>query len=136
MSMSESIPNLPTVISELFQSKDPELQKQGYTAFLKRTHWLASNDPNHLKQVACSQLGVSTNKVTCSRVKIIQPGLLWSSQSGLEADKLNMVTDAAHYFKINNLEFPPIIVWNFFDSQKVKYVVHDGHHRADRKSVV
>ncbi|MHA1522617.1 MAG: hypothetical protein ACTSRK_20820 [Promethearchaeota archaeon] len=63
-------------------------------------------------------------------MKFIEPALLWASQDGLESAKLNMVEAAHSYVESIGEKLPPIIAWNFFDSQKMRLIVHDGHHRA------
>ncbi len=125
-----SLPKSPDKITDLLISSDPKDKERGYKAFLKRTHWHTCADPDHLKKIACKQLGVASNKVFASKIKRIEPGLLWASQSGLEADKLKMVEVAYNYVKQIGEEFPPIVIWDFFDNQKMRKIVHDGHHRT------
>jgi hypothetical protein len=120
----------PAEIAQLLNSGDEAKKELGITSFLNRTHWQYDSSPEDLKQFACKQLKLRSSEVLASKVKRIEPALLWASQDGLEADKLNMVEAAHNYFKTKNLSFPPILVWNFFDSQKMRMIMHDGHHRA------
>jgi hypothetical protein len=127
--MSSSIRN-PIKILELLNSKSESDKKKGYNAFLERTHWHKGAHINDLKKFACKQLNVKIRNVVAS-IKRIDPAFLWASQDGLESAKLKMVEAAHAYNQItNNEKFPPIIVWNFFDSQAIRYIVHDGHHRS------
>ncbi len=120
----------PAEIAQLLNSGEEAKRELGIKSFLSRTHWQSDSSPDDLKLFACKQLKLRPSDVLSSKVKRIEPALLWASQDGLEADKLNMV-DAAHtYFNAQNMNFPPIIVWNFFDSQKMRLIMHDGHHRA------
>ncbi|MHA1674901.1 MAG: hypothetical protein ACTSYI_14895 [Promethearchaeota archaeon] len=121
--------SVPGEIYRLLISKDPQENQLGYASFLKRTHWKAGQTPEDLKKFACTQLNVKVRHVIAS-LKFIEPAFLWASQDGLESAKLNMVEAAHSYVKSIGERLPPIIAWNFFDSQKMRLIVHDGHHRA------
>ena len=117
-------------ITELLKSEDLESRKRGYDAFLMNTHWFKEQSPEGLRRYACAQFHIPEKKVTFSEIKMLNPKLLWSSQDSLEQVKIDMVHEASAFFNEYNLEFPPILVWNFYESQTVRLVVHDGHHRA------
>lgn len=119
----------PVEIIKKLQSSDEEEKKIGYNAFLKRTHWSKSSSIEDLKNFACHQLGVRPNAVIVE-MKKVDPAYLFASQDGLETAKLHMVDLAYIYGNRHNLPIPPVIVWNFFDSQSIRLVVHDGHHRS------
>jgi hypothetical protein len=119
----------PVEIAKLLNSHDMDKKKRGYEAFLGRTHWVKGSSPEDLKVFACKQLNVNPRHVIAS-TKRIEPAYLWASQDGLESDKLKMVEAATEYFDLIGDKFPPIIVWNFYDSQKIRLIVHDGHHRS------
>lgn len=119
----------PVEILLKLQSSDEEVRKRGYDAFLRRTHWSANSTKEDLKIFACQQLGVRPNAVM-AEMKKIDPAFLWASQDGLETAKLRMVEAAFTYGNRHNLPIPPIVVWNFFDSQAVRLIIHDGHHRS------
>jgi hypothetical protein len=126
--MSSSNTN-PLEIYRLLNANSSEEKKCGYEAFLKRTHWFAGGQPDDLKKFACSQLNLHAQDVIAS-LKFLDPAFLWASQDGLESAKLKMVEAAFDYVTSIGEKFPPIIVWNFFDSQAMRLIVHDGHHRA------
>ncbi len=120
----------PKEITKLLRSNNPKEVELGYQSFLGRTHWLKGYTCEDLKKVVCVQLGMISSNIIANPPKYINPNALWASQETLEAEKIDMV-DAAHdYFQKIDKHFPPIVVWNFFDSQRIRYVVHDGHHRA------
>ncbi|MCF2140930.1 MAG: hypothetical protein K9W44_12810 [Candidatus Lokiarchaeota archaeon] len=119
----------PMDIYQLLISKNPIDNKVGYDSFLRRTHWLKGKTPESLKKFACQQLNVKERNVIAS-LKMVEPAFLWASQDGLESAKLIMVEAAYKYTQSIGDTFPPIVVWNFFDSQKMRMIVHDGHHRA------
>ncbi|WP_371803908.1 hypothetical protein [Candidatus Lokiarchaeum ossiferum] len=119
----------PVEILKLLNSKLEEDKSLGYEAFLRRTHWFSGTTANDLKQFACNQLNVKPRDVLAS-IKNIEPAFLWASQDGLETAKLKMVEAAHAYSKIIEASLPPVIVWNFFDSQAIRLIVHDGHHRT------
>ena len=119
----------PVEILKLLNSKAEEDKSRGYKAFLKRTHWVSGAKANDLKNFACKQLNVKPRHVMAS-MKRIEPAFLWASQDGLETAKLKMVEAANAYSKILEVNLPPVIVWNFFDSQAMRFIVHDGHHRS------
>ncbi len=126
--MSTDLKNPVEIIKKL-QSSDEEEKKVGYRAFLKRTHWNETSSIEDLKHFACTQLGVRPNAVI-AEMKKIDPAFLWASQDGLETAKLHMVELAYNYGTRHELPIPPIIIWNFFDSQAMRLIVHDGHHRS------
>ena len=126
--MSSSAKN-PLEIIQLFQSDNLIDRQKAYNAFLKRCHWDDHSTPEDLKILACKQLNVRSHEVFES-VKMLEPALLWASQDGLESAKLKMVEAAAHYSKTISAKIPPIVVWNFFDSQAIRLILHDGHHRT------
>lgn len=119
----------PSEIYHLLISKDQEENKLGYDSFLRRTHWFSGGTPEDLKNFACKQLNVKARYVIAT-MKFIEPAFLWASQDGLESAKLNMVEAAHAYVTSIGDTLPPIIAWNFFDSQKMRLIIHDGHHRA------
>jgi len=119
----------PNSIIKLLNSNDENEKLLGYKSFLSRTHWFSAQTPEALKIFACNQLNVNPRYVLAT-FKKIEPAFLWASQDSLENKKLKMVEAAFHYVSSVKKEIPPIIVWNFFDSQKIRYVVHDGHHRS------
>ncbi|MCZ4695692.1 hypothetical protein DWB61_12945 [Ancylomarina euxinus] len=41
-----------------------------------------------------------------------------------------MVDAAYRFIHDQGADFPPIVVWNFYQSSRIKPVIHDGHHRA------
>ena len=116
-------------IIKLLNSSNEDEKIIGYKSFLNRTHWFSAQTPEALKEFACNQLKVNPRYVLAT-FKKIEPALLWASQDSLENSKLKMVEAAYDYVKSIDEEIPPIIVWNFFDSQKLRYIIHDGHHRA------
>jgi hypothetical protein len=126
--MTEEIKNPVLILQKLLGSTE-EKKKIGYQAFLRRTHWSETASIEDLKKFACVQLGLRTRHVLVEE-KRIDPAFLWASQNGLETAKLRMVDAAFNYGERRHLPIPPIIVWNFFDSQAVRLIVHDGHHRA------
>lgn len=119
----------PVEILLKLQSSDEEERKIGYNAFLNRTHWSKDSSIEDLKIFACQQLGVRPNAVM-AELKKIDPAFLWASQDGLETAKLRMVEMAYNYGSRHELPIPPVIVWNFYDSQAIRLIVHDGHHRS------
>jgi len=126
--MASSLKN-PLKIIQLFQSDNLTDREKAYDAFLERCHWRENPSAENLKILACKQLNVRPHEVFES-VKLLEPALLWASQDGLESAKLKMVEAAAHYSKTISERIPPIIVWNFFDSQAIRLILHDGHHRT------
>ncbi|MHA1745815.1 MAG: hypothetical protein ACTSWW_07435 [Promethearchaeota archaeon] len=128
--MSSSTKN-PLEIIQLFQSDNITDREKAYRAFLERCHWNADNSttPEDLKLLACKQLNVRPQEVFAN-VKLLEPALLWASQDGLESAKLKMVEAAAHYSKTISVRIPPVVVWDFFDSQSMRKILHDGHHRT------
>lgn len=119
----------PMKIASLLNSQDMEEQKMGYEAFMGRTHWKLDSTADDLKNFACNQLNLKPQHVIAS-IKRIEPATLFASQDGLESDKLKMVEAAYGYFQKHNEEFPPVVVWNFFESPVMRLVIHDGHHRS------
>ena len=124
------MPKTPGAITALLKSSDPDEQQLGHTAFLRRTHWPAGSSTDDLKIFACNQLRVKPHHVLATYKPRIEPAFLWASQDGLESEKLKMVETAYHFLKLRGEELPPIVVWSFYDSQKMRYVIHDGHHRT------
>ncbi len=119
----------PLEIIQLFKSTEITDRQRAYNAFVERCHWGEGVTPESLKILACKQLNVRPHEVfEC--VKLLEPALLWASQDGLESAKLKMVETAAHYSKSISARIPPIVVWNFYDSQAIRLVLHDGHHRT------
>ena len=129
--MTEEIKNIknPVIILQKLLGSTEEEKKIGFQAFLRRTHWSATATIENLKKFACVQLGVRPRHVIAEERRI-DPAFFWASQNGLETAKLRMVEAAFTYGERRHLPIPPIIVWNFFDSQAVRLIVHDGHHRA------
>ena len=125
--MSAPLKN-PLKIIQLFQSDNPLDRERAYNAFVERCHW---TDPSveQLKILTCKQLNVRPHEVFAN-VKLLEPALLWASQDGLESAKLKMVEAAAHYSKTISVKLPPIVVWDFYDSQSMRKILHDGHHRT------
>ncbi len=121
--------NEPNDIIKLLNSNIEDEKILGYKSFLNRTHYFFAQTPEALKMFACNQLNVNPRYVLAT-FKKIEPALLWASQDSLENKKLKMVEAAYDYVKSIDEEIPPIIVWNFFDSQKVRLILHDGHHRV------
>ncbi len=126
--MSSSLKD-PSYILKLLSSNSEVDNIKGYSAFLIRTHWFNGAKPNDLKKVACKQLNVKSRNVLASFRKV-EPALLWSSQDGLQVSKLRMVEAADNYGKLRSNNLPPVILWNFYDSQSIRLVIHDGHHRS------
>lgn len=122
--------NSPEEITRLLNSPDPEQRALGYNSFLGRTHWLRGNTPDDLCNLACTQLQLNPSDMYVHPPRLISTSLLWSSQNQLEANKLEMVEAAYNYLEHEHLHFPPIVVWNFYESARVRMVIHDGHHRA------
>jgi len=120
----------PKDIIKLINSSNEDERIIGYKSFLSRTHWFSAQTPEALKNFACNQLNVNPRYVLATGFKKIEPAFLYASQDSLENIKLKMVEAVHDYVKSIDEEIPPIIVWNFFDSQKIRYVVHDGHHRT------
>jgi hypothetical protein len=120
----------PKDIIKLINSSIEDEKIIGYKSFLSRTHWFSAQTPEALKIFACNQLNVNPRYVLATGFKKIEPAFLYASQDSLENIKLKMVEAVHDYVKSIDEEIPPIIVWNFFDSQKIRYVVHDGHHRT------
>ena len=127
--MTTTPTNIPSEIYRLLISKDLQENQHGYASFLERTHWNAGQTPEDLKKFACTQLNIKARHVIAS-MKFIEPAFLWASQDGLESAKLNMVEAAHSYVQSIGESLPPIIAWNFYDSQTMRLIVHDGHHRA------
>lgn len=119
----------PSDIIKLLNSSNEDEKILGYKSFLNRTHWFSAQTPEALKNFACNQLNVNPRYVLAT-FKKLEPAFLWASQDSLENKKLKMVEAAHDYVKSIKKEIPPIIVWNFFDSQKIRFIVHDGHHRT------
>jgi len=119
----------PNDIIKLLNSSNEDEKTLGYKSFLSRTHWFSAQTPEALKIFACNQLNVNPRYVLAT-IKKLEPSLLWASQDSLENKKLKMVAAAYDYVSSIKEEIPPIIVWNFFDSQKIRLIVHDGHHRS------
>ena len=119
----------PNDIIKLINSSKEDEKILGYKSFLSRTHWFSAQTPEALKNFACNQLNVNPRYVLAT-FKKLEPALLWASQNSLENIKLKMVEAVHDYVKSIDEEIPPIIVWNFFDSQKIRFIVHDGHHRS------
>ncbi|MFA8433347.1 MAG: hypothetical protein ACEPOZ_02420 [Marinifilaceae bacterium] len=120
----------PIEITRLLNSALPEEQELGYQSFLGRTHWLKGNSPDDLCRLACTQLQLNPAHIFVNPPRIYSTTLLWASQDRLEADKLSMVESAYRYIHSKGADFPPIVVWNFYQSSRIKLVIHDGHHRA------
>ena len=119
----------PNEIIKLLNSNNEDEKILGYKSFLNRTHWASAQTPEALKIFACNQLNVNPRFVIAT-FKKLEPAFLWASQDSLENKKLKMVKSAHDYVTSIKEEIPPIIVWNFFDSQKIRLIVHDGHHRS------
>ncbi|MHA1719315.1 MAG: hypothetical protein ACTSWX_11620 [Promethearchaeota archaeon] len=119
----------PKEIIKLLNSINDNEKILGYKSFLNRTHWFSAQTPEALKNFACNQMQVNPRYVLAT-FKRIEPAFLWASQDSLESEKLKMVEAAYNYVIKIKEEIPPIIVWNFFDSQKIRLIVHDGHHRS------
>ena len=120
----------PKDIIKLINSSNEDEKIIGYNSFLSRTHWISAQTPEALKIFACNQLNVNPRYVLATGFKKIEPAFLYASQDSLENIKLKMVEAVHDYVKSIDEEIPPIIVWNFFDSQKIRFIVHDGHHRS------
>ncbi len=120
----------PGEITRLFRSPDEADRLRGYHAFMRRTHWKNGGSPDDLKAVACMQLFLDPRMVIAKPPERIETGSLWASQNCLEAEKLQMVEAAYPYFAMIGEELPPIVVWHFFNERLLRFVVHDGHHRA------
>jgi len=120
----------PVDITKLLNSSDPHKRELGYQSFLGRTHWLEGNTPKDLCRMACTQLQLNPGHIFVNPPKVYSTTILWASQTRLENEKLAMVEAAHRFIKDKGLEFPPIVVWNFYQSSRVKMVIHDGHHRA------
>ena len=120
----------PNDIIKLINSSKEDEKILGYKSFLSRTHWFSAQTPEALKNFACNQLNVNPRYVLATGFKKIEPAFLYASQDSLENIKLKMVEAVHDYVKSIDEEIPPIIVWNFFDSQKIRFIVHDGHHRS------
>ena len=120
----------PFEITKLLLSNDPVERERGYNAFLGRTHWVKGNTTANLCNLASVQFQLNPNHIRILPPKTMNPGLLWASQIRLEEEKLHMV-DAAHdYIAAQGEEFPPIIVWDLYQEKRIRYIVHDGHHRS------
>ena len=120
----------PVEITKLLNSSDPHERELGYQSFLGRTHWLKGNSPEDLCRMACTQLQLNPGHVFVNPTKVYSTSILWASQTRLEADKLSMVEAAYRFIHDQGADFPPIVVWNFYQSSRIKLVIHDGHHRA------
>ena len=120
----------PFEITRLLTSSDPEEQHRGYNAFLGRTHWVKGNTTANLCDLACFQFQLDPKHVKIHPPRTLSPGLLWASQIRLEKEKIQMV-DAAHdYIAQKGREFPPIIVWDLYQEKRMRFIIHDGHHRS------
>lgn len=120
----------PFEITRLLKSNDPEEQERGYNAFLGRTHWVKGNTTANLCNLACMQFQLKSEHIKIHPPKSFNPASLWASQTRLEKEKLDMVEVAHDYIESKNEEFPPIIVWDMFQEKRVRFIVHDGHHRT------
>lgn len=120
----------PIEITRLLDSSDPIERELGYQSFLGRTHWLKGYTPEDLCRMACTQLQLNPAHVFVNPPKMYSTSILWASQTRLEAEKLSMVESAYRFIQHHGVEFPPIVVWNFYQSSRIKLVIHDGHHRA------
>lgn len=130
----------PFEITRLLLSENPSDREKGYNAFLGRTHWVKGNTTANLCNLACVQFRLNPKHVKIYPPRNLSPGSLWASQSRLEQEKLLMVDAAHEYIEEKGEEFPPIIVWDLFQEKKIRFIVHDGHHRSwffnDKKSKV
>jgi len=120
----------PVEITRLLNSSNPNERELGYQSFLGRTHWLKGNSPEDLCRMACTQLQLNPAHVVVNPPKVYSTSILWASQTRLEAEKLSMVEAAYRFIQEQGSDFPPIVVWNFYQSSRIKLVIHDGHHRA------
>lgn len=120
----------PREIIELFKSDQKKDQDRAYQVFLKRTHYDKDQSADGLKRFACKQLNVNCNKIISAGIRKVPPGVLWATQDSVREDKLEMVRLAHKYVDKNGGIIPPVIVWNLFDSQAIRYILQDGHHRA------
>jgi hypothetical protein len=120
----------PIEITKLLNSSDVDEQELGYQSFLGRTHWLKGNSPEDLCRMACTQLQLNPGHIFVNPPRIYSTSILWASQTRLEAEKLSMVEAAYRFIHARGADFPPIVVWNFYESSRIKLVIHDGHHRA------
>jgi hypothetical protein len=80
--------------------------------------------------MACTQLQLNPGHIFVNPPRIYSTSILWASQTRLEAEKLSMVEAAYRFIHARGADFPPIVVWNFYESSRIKLVIHDGHHRA------
>ncbi|PXY01067.1 hypothetical protein DF185_10460 [Marinifilum breve] len=120
----------PFEITKLLLSTNPVERERGYNAFLGRTHWVKGNTTANLCKLASFQFQLNPEHIKILPPKIMNPKVLWASQVRLEQEKLHMV-DAAHdYIAEQGEEFPPIIVWDLYQEKRIRYIVHDGHHRS------
>ncbi len=120
----------PAEITRLLNSIDADNNLLGYQSFLGRTHWLTGNTPEDLKLMACKQLQLNPHHIIVNEPRNLDPESVWASQYNLESEKVDMVEAAYRYIQKIGEKFPPIIVWYFFDNQRMQYILHDGHHRA------
>ncbi|MBI9058869.1 MAG: hypothetical protein JEZ01_13980 [Labilibaculum sp.] len=120
----------PVEITKLLLSDNFEERERGYQAFLGRTHWVEGNTTANLCNLACFQFRLNPKHVKVNPPRMFSPALLWASQTQLEQEKINMVYAAHDYIEEKGEEFPPIIVWDLFQEKKVRFIVHDGHHRS------
>lgn len=120
----------PEKINQLFQSDKKKDRERAIQRFLKRTHYYKEQTAESLKRFACKQLNVNCNKIISAGIRKVPPGVLWATQDSVREDKLEMVRLAYEYINEHGGEMPPVVVWNLFDSQAVRYILQDGHHRA------
>lgn len=120
----------PIEITKLLNSSNVDEQELGYQSFLGRTHWLKGNSPEDLCRMACTQLQLNPGHIFVNPPRMYSTSILWASQTRLEAEKLSMVEAAYRFIHARGADFPPIVVWNFYESSRIKLVIHDGHHRA------
>ncbi|MCT4603572.1 MAG: hypothetical protein N4A59_11825 [Marinifilum sp.] len=120
----------PFEITKLLLSSDQTERERGYNAFLGRTHWAKGNTTANLCNLASVQFQLNPTHIKILPLRTMNPRLLWASQARLEREKLDMV-DAAHdYIAGQGEEFPPIIVWDLYQEKRIRFIVHDGHHRS------
>lgn len=120
----------PFEITNLLLSNNPDERERGYIAFLGRTHWVEGNTTANLCKLASIQFQLNPDHIKILPPKSMNPDVLWASQVRLEKEKLLMV-DAAHdYIESLGKDFPPIIIWDLFQEKRIRYIIHDGHHRT------
>lgn len=119
----------PLEIASMLQSQELGQQALGYQEFLKRAYWTPGTTVENIKNLACRQFQINSSKVI-PILKQLEPAILWASQDGLQYDKIKMVEAAGAYCDARKVDLPPITVWNMYDDPGMRYIIHDGHHRA------